>query len=177
MVAMPLPVARPIIESPTNGANTSGKSVTTSIVKIVDDRRLFLGAGFDSGELFQIFEELRQRDFLERRLLAQLFLVFSFVANVAPRLDAAVAFADERHGKPASGHLVVNAHRLRIENFDRVRLVMRVENQDLEVLEVRDLYQADDENVLRGKELMTAFTAARNFVEDPMCDESVKDLA
>ena len=44
------------------------------------------------------------------------------------------------------------------------------------MFEVRDLDQSDHEDVLRRKELVTAFAAARDFVEDAMRNEPVEDL-
>ena len=58
-----------------------------------------------------------------------------------------------------------------------MRLVVRIEDENLEVFEVRDFDESHDENVLRRKELVTALAAARNFVEDAVRNEPVQDLS
>ena len=58
-----------------------------------------------------------------------------------------------------------------------MRLIVCIENEDLEVFVIRNLNQSNDEDVLGGKEFVTAFAAARNFIKDPMRNEPVQDLA
>ena len=74
-----------------------------------------------------------------------------FVADITARFDPFFIVAHERHRESASGHLVVDAHRLRVENFDRVRLAACVEDEDFQMFVVGDFDRSDDEDVL-GRE-------------------------
>jgi hypothetical protein len=57
-----------------------------------------------------------------------------------------------------------------------MRLAISVEEEDLEMLEVRDVNEPDNEDVLGGKELVSAFAAARDFVKDAVRNEPVEDF-
>src|SRR5581483_125083 len=131
----------------------------------------------DVRDVVEVFEQLRERDLLQLAALLDAVALFAFVAQVAARLDAARAFAQERDREAPSQRVVVDAHRRGIENLDRVRRIVRIEDRDGEIVAVDDLDLADDERVLARKELMPALVARADFVEDAVRDEPVENLA
>ena len=118
-----------------------------------------------------------KRDLLERAALLDPVAFFAFVAQIAARLDAARAFAQERHGEAFAQRVVVDAHRGGVEDLDRMRRVVRVEDRDREIVAVDDLDRADHERVLGREELVPALIARAHFVEHAVRDETVEDLA
>ena len=102
--------------------------------------------------------------------------VFAFVAQVTARFHAR-ALAEERHREALAERVVVDAHRGRVEDLDRVRVVVRVEDRDREVVAVRDFDRPDDEGVLCRKELVTALVSRAHLVEDAVGNEAVENLA
>src|SRR5579883_85945 len=58
-----------------------------------------------------------------------------------------------------------------------MRLIVGIEDRDREVIAIHDFDRTDDEDVLSGKKLVSAFVAARDFVEDTMRDKPVQDFA
>jgi hypothetical protein len=80
-----------------------------------------------------------ERDLLERAALLDPVAFVAFVAQVATRLDAARTFAQERNGEPFAERIVVDPHRGRVEDLDRVRRIVSVEDCDGEVVAVHDL--------------------------------------
>ena len=95
------------------------------------------------------------------------FAVFAFVAHVTAGFDAVARLADERDGKAFAGHLVVDAHAagLRISIECAGLFASKIVNGEV-VRGSTISIEPDDEHVLGGKELVTAFVAARDLVED-----------
>ena len=130
----------------------------------------------DRTDIFQIFEQLRQRDLLEFAAHLHRVAVFALVAQIAARLDAG-ALAQKGNGEAFAERVVVDAHRRGVENFDRVRVVVRVEDRDREVIAVCDFDRTHDERILRRKELMTALVPRTHLVKNAVGYEAVEDLA
>src|SRR5580700_4853014 len=99
------------------------------------------------GDLFEILEKLRERNLFERGPFVNRCGVLALVAKITPRFDAFAA-ADKSDGEAPAGNLVVDPHRLGIENLDRMRRVVCIEDQDFQVLEVCYFDEADHEHVL-----------------------------
>lgn len=55
--------------------------------------------------------------------------------------------------------------------------MVRIEDGDREMLTILNLDRPDDETVFRGKELLSAFVSAGNFVENPMTQETSQNFA
>src|SRR5450755_1419787 len=98
-------------------------------------RRLCFRSDFDDlrlRDLLEIIEELRERDLLERGSLGRP-VVFAFVADVVAHVEIGRFFRVERHGEAFARVVVVDAHRVRIDDLDRMGWVHRVEKRDHEL--------------------------------------------
>jgi hypothetical protein len=131
----------------------------------------------DVRDLFEILEELGEGDLLQFAVLLAAFPFVSLVAKVTTGFDVTGRVAEKGDGEAFAHRFVVNPHRGRIEDFDRVRGILRVENGDRQIVAIDDLDRADHERILRGKELMTALVSRGDFVEHAMAHEASKDLA
>ena len=58
-----------------------------------------------------------------------------------------------------------------------MRVVVRIKNEDTQVLVIRDFERANDKDVLRREKLLSAPTARRDFVEDSVGDEAIEDFS
>ncbi len=128
-------------------------------------------------DLVDVLEELRQRNLLERPTQPEVTGFLTLVAQITARLDVAGRTAQKRDSKPLAGRLVVDAHRGRIQDFDRVCGTLRIEDRDRKVVSACDLDGAHDERVLRREELVTALVPRRDLVENAMANEPAQYFA
>jgi hypothetical protein len=127
-------------------------------------------------DLFEILEELGQRDLFEFATFDDAVALVAFVAQVTSRFHVARRFAQKRNCKALAHRFVIDAQRRWIQDFDAVGGIVRIEDRNREIIAIHDLDRTDDERIFRRKEFMAALVPRGNLVKYTMMHESAQNL-